>query len=216
MDSSILQKLEPFFEKIGNLSRSKRLAIFISTFVVVIVAFTFIKYLPKEEIINGYKQEYNKLKKELVIQKKKALLLKKYEHEIGKAEKEFKVVLKALPEKNEIPSLLTNITDSGKASGLEFILFRPDSEIKKEFYVEIPVKIEMLGNYHSVAVFFDKIASLFRIVNIKDIDMITTKKDDQILLKTSCVAVTYKFVENPKPPQAPKTDRFAKYRNKKK
>jgi Tfp pilus assembly protein PilO len=37
--------------------------------------------------------------------------------------------------------LLTSISDAGQAVGLDFLLFQPKSEKKKEFYAEIPVAI---------------------------------------------------------------------------
>ncbi len=101
--------------------------------------------------------------------------------------------MKALPDKKEIPSLLTNITESGKDAGLEFLLFQPKPEINKDFYAEIPVSIKVAGNYHNVGLFFDKVSRLSRIVNIKDIVMATTREGKG--LNTSCTAVTYRFVE---------------------
>ena len=69
-------------------------------------------------------------------------------------------------------------------------LFEPKKEIQKEFYEEIPVAINVNGGYHDVGAFFDRIANLSRIVNIKDIRMAPAGGGR---LKTSCTAVTYKF-----------------------
>ena len=44
--------------------------------------------------------------------------------------------------------------------------FEPQSEVAQGFYARIPVKMKIRGNYHSIAVFFDKIAKLARIVNV--------------------------------------------------
>jgi type IV pilus assembly protein PilO len=101
--------------------------------------------------------------------------------------------VKKLPEKKEIPSLLSSISQSGRDAGLEFLLFEPRGEQTKEFYAEIPVSIIVEGNYHKTALFFDKVARLHRIVNIDDIKMIAAKESDE--LRTSCTAVTYRFVE---------------------
>ena len=109
------------------------------------------------------------------------------------AEERFQMALKALPEKKEIPSLLTNISRSGQSSGLEFLLFQPQNDVPKEFYAEIPVAIQVDGSYHNVAVFFAKVAQLSRIVNIKNINMVYQKGGRA--LQTQCKAVTYRFVE---------------------
>jgi type IV pilus assembly protein PilO len=112
------------------------------------------------------------------------------------AESRFKLVMKSLPEKEEIPSLLSNISLSGQDAGLEFVLFQPKKEVKKDFYAEIPVSIKVTGNYHNVAVFFDKVARLPRVVNIRNITMSPAKGKER--LSTGCTAVTYKFIDKPK------------------
>ena len=109
------------------------------------------------------------------------------------AEEQFKIVMRALPEKEEIPTLLTGISKAGKDSGLNFVLFQPKPEVEKEFYAEIPVAIEVSGDYHGVATFFESVAELNRIVNVRDIKM--TPEKESAALSTTCTAVTYKFIE---------------------
>jgi type IV pilus assembly protein PilO len=115
------------------------------------------------------------------------------------AEIELKIVMKALPEKKEIPSLLASISSSGQDSGLEFALFEPKPESNKDFYAEIPVSIKVAGSYHNVAMFFDKVSRLPRIVNIDNIGITAQKGTKKGLsLTTSCTAITYRFVEKEK------------------
>jgi type IV pilus assembly protein PilO len=92
--------------------------------------------------------------------------------------------------------------------GLEFLLFEPKPEIRKEFYAEIPVAINVKGGYHDMAMFFDRVARLSRIVNVKNITMGREKEGED--LNTVCTAVTYKFVEPP-----PKAKAKAKTKKKK-
>jgi len=110
-----------------------------------------------------------------------------------KQKRNLKRAVKKLPEKKEIPSLLSSISQSGRDAGLEFLLFEPRGEQIKEFYAEIPVSIIVTGNYHKTALFFDKVARLHRIVNVDNIKMIAAKGSGE--LRTSCTAVTYRFVE---------------------
>jgi len=188
-----LKALEPLFEKVGNISKTHRILICVATFIVITGLFVYFLYLPKFEKLDQLNSDYKNLEKMLVSAKKKAAQLDKYREKMKTAEAQYKIAMKALPDKKEIPSLLTNISESGKEAGLEFLLFRPESEINKDFYAEIPVSIKVAGNYHNVGFFFDKVSRLSRIVNIKDIVMATPKGGD--LLNTSCTAVTYRFVE---------------------
>ncbi len=188
-----LKAIEPLFEKVGNISKVHRILICVATFIVITGSFVYFLYLPKFEKLDQLNSDYKNLEKRLASAKKKAAQLNKYREKMKLAEAKYKIAMKALPDKKEIPSLLTDITESGKEAGLEFLLFQPESEINKDFYAEIPVSIKVAGNYHNVGLFFDKVSRLSRIVNIKDIVMATPRGGD--LLNTSCTAVTYRFVE---------------------
>ncbi|MBU4209410.1 MAG: type 4a pilus biogenesis protein PilO [Proteobacteria bacterium] len=188
-----LKAIEPLFEKVGNISKVHRILICVSTFIVITGLFVYFSYLPKFEKLNQLNSDYKNLEKMLASAKKKAAQVNKYREEMKIAEAQYKIAMKALPDKKEIPSLLTSISEAGREAGLEFLLFQPESEINKDFYAEIPVSIKVAGNYHNVGLFFDKVSRLSRIVNIKDIVMETSKEGN--MLNTSCTAVTYRFVE---------------------
>lgn len=194
---SLGSSLEPFFEKLEKLPRTYRLLISVGVFLLIIAGFVWLAYLPKYETIDKLEKELAKLEKELTTAKRNARDLAKFQEKMKEAEVQFKLVMKSLPEKEEIPSLLTSVSDSGRDSGLEFLLFQPKGEVKKDFYAEIPVNIRVNGKYHNVAVFFDRVARLNRVVNIRDINMAPTKGDNLI---TSCTAVTYKFIEEKSQP----------------
>ena len=185
--------VDAFFAKVEKLSKVQRILIFSSVFVAVVAIFVFLLYKPKLEQISNLKKQLKTLENKLVVAKKNAADLEKFQKKMQEAEVQFKTAMKALPEKEEIPSLLTSISRSGQDVGLDFLLFEPKSEIRKEFYAEIPVAMQVKGGYHDLAIFFDKVARLSRIVNIKNIKMGRAK--DSMDLNTSCTAVTYKFVE---------------------
>jgi type IV pilus assembly protein PilO len=124
--------------------------------------------------------------------------LEKLEAELTEAQEQLIVALRLLPEASEIPSLLKSITKLGNDSDLQFLLFSPEREVpKEELYVEIPVSMEVMGGYHDVAMFFDKIGKLDRIVNIANVSM-KPAKPDTTMLRTKCRALTYSFKEKGK------------------
>lgn len=180
-------------EKIGKLSKLYRALLCLCIFALLIGPFAYFSFLPKINNLDALKKESETLETRLVKAQAKAKQLKYYQDKLKEAEMEFKVVMKKLPEKTEIPSLLSSVSQSGRDAGLEFLLFQPKPERNKDFYAEIPVSITVTGNYHNVALFFDKVARLSRIVNIEDINMTAAKGGNT--LETSCTAVTYRFVE---------------------
>ena len=184
--------LGPFFEKVGKIKMSLRYAILGGTVVLVAGAFVWFVYLPKTEEIEKTKQEIAALEQRLVKARVTAARLKQFEAEWAQVDTQFKDALKLLPNTKEIPALLKTITQLGSDSQLEFRLFSPQREKPQEFYVEIPVSIEIKGNYHNVAIFFDKIGAMDRIVNILNVSM-TPDQARSTILNTRCDAVTYRF-----------------------
>lgn len=185
----------PIINTVSGFSKVQKILIVVGIFVLAGGGFAYFSYYPKYKEITRLAQEQIKLDKELTRSKQKAAEYESYKKKMVLAEKNFRQALQALPEKKEIPSLLTNISRSGQDVGLEFLLFQPQAEVQKEFYAEIPVSIQVDGSYHNVAMFFDKVAGLSRIVNVHDIKMTAQKNPGE--LRTACTAVTYRFVEAP-------------------
>jgi type IV pilus assembly protein PilO len=195
-------KVNPIFDQLEQLSRIQRMGIWAGVLILLIGAFVYFSYLPKFKQIDKLKANLSKIEKELEVAKKNAQQLNAYRKKMQDAEEQFKIVMRALPENEEIPTLLTGISKAGKDSGLNFILFQPKPEAKKEFYAEIPVAMRVTGDYHGVATFFESVAGLNRIVNIRDINMTPGKEGAE--LTTTCTAVTYKFIEaSGTPPKQP-------------
>ncbi len=138
------------------------------------------------------------------IQKKKVIAahLPQFEQEVAKLDVELAKALKELPDKKEVDQLLARISDKARDSGLEINLFQPQTEQMKDFYAELPVQIEVTGNYHQVAAFFDEIAHLERIVNVDRFTISEPKvSDDEVLVKTSAIATSFRFLEENERPK---------------
>lgn len=182
-----------FFEGLEQLSKVQRVLIWVLVMGGVIAAFFFLSFQPDQEKITGLKTSLAKLEKDLAAEKKTAAGLDAYRKQLAEAEVQFAETMRALPEKEEIPALLTGISKAGTSSGLAFELFKTNPEVKKDFYAEIPIAIRVTGDYHGVASFFEEVSKLSRIVNIRDITIVPGR--DGKTLTTTCTAVTYKFIE---------------------
>jgi type IV pilus assembly protein PilO len=190
---SFQTKLEPLITKIGELTKIQRYLIYCGSILVLVLIYAYVLYLPKQNKITELNKQYDKLAIELDKTKEKAGQFEKLKKKMEEAKVQFQIVKKTLPEKGDIPSLLTSISQAGRDVGLDFLLFQPNKEILKGFYAEIPVSIQVTGNYHNLALFFDRVAALSRIVNIGNIKMSSGKGTS--MLNLSCTAVTYRFVE---------------------
>ena len=185
-------KTGALFEKVEKIKMPIRIVIFLGTIVLLAGLFVWLVYLPYDEDITNSREAIAKLQTEINKAKARAANLKRFEGEYSEVDAQFQEALKLLPNTKEIPSLLKSITQLGTDSQLEFLLFSPQRERAQDFFMEIPVSIEVSGTYHNVAIFFDKVGQMERIVNILNVSM-TPQKDRSTILTTRCDAVTYRF-----------------------
>jgi type IV pilus assembly protein PilO len=185
-------ELGPVFEKIEKIKMPARIAILLGTVIVLGGLFVWFYYLPKCEEIDKVKGEIATIEQKLNKAKIMVKRLKQFEAEWAELDTQYKEALKLLPNTKEIPALLKTITQLGSDSQLEFRLFSPQREKPQDFFIEIPVSIEVSGSYHNVAVFFDKVGAMERIVNILNVSM-SPMKPRSTVLTTRCDAVTYRF-----------------------
>lgn len=125
---------------------------------------------------------------------KKAANLEAYEQQLAEMKESFGAMLRQLPNKTEVAELLVDISQTGLASGLEFELFKPQAEVPKEFYAELPISIRVKGDYHEFGNFISGIAALPRIVTVHDINIVPIKDDSKLTM--DILAKTYRYMDD--------------------
>ncbi|WP_423187457.1 type 4a pilus biogenesis protein PilO [Alishewanella sp. d11] len=124
-----------------------------------------------------------------------AVNLEAYREQMNEMEKTFSFLLKQLPTTHETPGLLDDITYVGTTSGLTFTRINWEPEVEQDFYTELPIRINVIGNYHQFGNFVSEVAKLPRIVSLHDFT-IEADKDDR--LRFNVVAKTYRYKETTK------------------
>lgn len=124
----------------------------------------------------------------------KAANLDAYSQQLDEMKQSFGALLRQLPNKTEIESLLTDISQTGIASGLEIEYFKPEGLSPKEFYAEFPIKLRVTGRYHQFGKFVSGVAALPRIVTMRNI-RIKKAKDSGVRLEMEVTAVTYQYLD---------------------
>ncbi len=179
-----------------KLPKSQKILILVCLLGVIVGLYIFSVYLPAKEELEKKKAEMTKREMEVRELRTIAANMKRFQAEAAKLREELGLAMAQLPTSKEIPSLLANVSNLGKETGLEFLLFRPLPEVSKEFYAEIPVEIKVKGTYKDVAIFFAKVGKLPRIVNISAVTMEGAKEVvGRWEITTSCTATTFKFIE---------------------
>jgi type IV pilus assembly protein PilO len=187
-------------DSILKLPSSKKVIILIVILGVITAGFYFRFYGPQQEELKALRADLNKSVEELNKSRTIARDYQKFQEQVTKLDIELKNALTQLPNEKEIPEILKNITVLGKESNLEFTLFRPKAEEPQQFYAKVPIELILLGSYHNTGIFFDKVSKLPRIINVVDFNLTQSKDtkgkgNSEILIKTSCLLNTYRFIE---------------------
>lgn len=118
-----------------------------------------------------------------------------YKAQLAQIEQSFGTMLRQLPGKTEIPSLIVDISQTGLAAGLQEKLFVPQAEVPRDFYAEKPIKIRLTGGYHEIGNFVSGIAALPRIVTLHDIVITPEKEQEFDGLSMEVTAKTYRYLD---------------------
>lgn len=145
--------------------------------------------------LQQHEAEEQALRAEFKTKHAKAVNLEVYKQQLKDIERSFGALLRQLPGKTEVPSLLVDISQTGLAAGLQEKLFQPEAEVKKDFYAEKPIKIRLSGSYHQFGEFVSGIAALPRIVTLDDIAIRPDSKDAYDALSMELTAKTYRYLD---------------------
>lgn len=187
-------------DSIHKLPTSRKALILVVLLCVIVGLYVYAFFMPWQTEMKGLKVELNNLARELNESKAIAKDLQKFKDQVAKLNIELANALTQLPNEKEIPEILRNISTLGKESNLEFTLFKPKPEEPQQFYANVPIELVVLGSYHNTGMFFDRVSKLPRIINVVNFNMASAKDvkgrgDAQILVKTSCLVNTYRFLE---------------------
>jgi type IV pilus assembly protein PilO len=161
------------------------------------IAVTFMIILPKNKEIKALESKIQVQENEIAKSQAKAEKLTELIAENQRLSKELDTLKEQLPEEKEISNLLKQVSDQGIASGLRILLWKPEQKKTHPSGIvyEIPVKVELSGNYHNLGYFFSSLTRLNRIVNISDIKLDDPKPaKDTAVLKVTFTATTFSVI----------------------
>jgi len=166
-------------------------------FLIAVVALAyFLAWKPTKPQIDRARAEEQSLLTTLEQKAKKAANLDAYKAQLAEMEQSFGAMLRKLPNKTEVPNLLTDISQQGAAAGLDQKLFQPGQLAIRDFYAELPIKMRLTGSYHAIGGFVSGIAALPRIVTLHDVEISSAARGaspDELQLDVT--AKTYRYLD---------------------
>jgi type IV pilus assembly protein PilO len=180
---------------VGSWPVLPRAAALVGLFAVIIVAGWWFLWVDELDLLEARQKDEEKLKAEFVDKKKQAVSLDLYIQQLNEMDRSFGALLKQLPNKSEVESLLVEINQSGMGRGLQFDLFKPGQEVAKDFYAELPISVRLTGNYHDFGAFAGDIGRLSRIVTLNNIYITTNPQAKDGSLAMDAVTKTFRYLD---------------------
>lgn len=182
-------------ELLAKLPRSARIGMLVGVVALLGSAYYFGAYQSVALELDRLQAQELELQRKLSEVRSVAANLSAFEAEIEGLQIELKTALRQLPNKKELEVLLTDISNLGKQAGIEIRSFKRNSEVIHDFYAEVPIDLEINGEYHDLGKFFELMAKLPRIVNMGALKMKIVKESvASTRLSISGTATTFRFV----------------------
>lgn len=180
---------------VGAWPVAPRVAVLVSMLCLILVAGWWFLWKDQLDVLSQRQQEELKLKDEFVAKKGQAVNLDLYMQQLNEIDRSFGALLKQLPSKAEVESLLVEINQSGMGRGLQFELFKPSAEIVKDFYAELPISVRLTGAYHDFGTFAGDIAALSRIVALGNVSIAVNAQAKDGSLAMDAIARTFRYLD---------------------
>lgn len=176
----------------GTWPLAPRIAVFVGLLVATLAAIWWFDWSEQALTLEQRRAEEVTLREEWVSKKRQAVNLEEHKRQLSEIDRQFGALLKQLPNRAEMDSLLADINQAGLGRGLQFDLFKPGSDVVKDFYAEMPIDIKVLGAYHDLGEFASDVAQMPRIVTLNNVAL-ETDKDGRLRLDAK--AVTYRYLD---------------------
>jgi type IV pilus assembly protein PilO len=178
----------------GTWGPGPKIVVLLAIVIGVPVAGFFVFNQPQIEELEAGQQKEVRLKEEYVNKKRQAINLDLHRQQLREIDTQFGALLKQLPNKSQMDALLVDINQAGLGRGLQFELFKPAaSEMRREFYAELPIDVRVTGTYHDMGAFASDVGQLSRIVTLKDVSIVSGKDG---ILTMDAIARTFRYLDD--------------------
>lgn len=185
------RRLNP--KDVGTWPIVPKVTMLISLFIVLVAAGWYFVWQDQMDALENKRNEEVKFKEEFLSKKQQAVNLELHKQQLNEIDRSFGALLKQLPNKAEVESLLVEINQAGMGRGLQFELFKPGAEIVKDFYAELPISVKLTGGYHDFGAFAGDIGRLSRIVTLNNISIVGGAKDGGLTL--DAMVKTFRYLD---------------------
>lgn len=151
---------------------------------------------PKGQELKNIRAEREKLEREVIDLKKKKRQMDLIEKQLKELNAELAELETIIPKRRELSEIVKRFQKLASDSRLNITSFNPQGEINREFFLEWPLPLEVVGNYHNLASFFDQLSRFSRLFNVTDFSIRSLRDQNEVsTVSASLTARTYIFIE---------------------
>lgn len=178
-------------QRVGVWPLLARILVCIAVAIAIVAAAYFLLIKDKNLELATAEQMEKTLRTSFEAKAKEAANLEGYKEQMAQMEESFEAILKQLPSDTEVPGLLEDIDEKGVGSRLSIESIALQSEKPSEFYIELPIRIQVTGGYHEFGSFISGIAGMPRIVTLHDYTI--KQAGEEAGLRMDILAKTYRY-----------------------
>jgi type IV pilus assembly protein PilO len=182
-------------EQLAKVPKPIRLAVVSALLLLIVAGYWYVSYQPNQKARQELVVKAQELQRNLNNARSVANNVAGFEAEVAGLERDLDLALKQLPNRKQFEDLLQDISTAGKKVGVDIKSIDREKEVKRNFYAEVPFKLEIEGSYHDLARFFEMVAGLPRIVNVGALEIKVGKETRAATrLKVKGKATTFRFL----------------------
>src|SRR5689334_4687598 len=157
-----------------------------------------VNYPVADAKIKELKSDFEKKSNDLNRAKQSVADLPRFQAEFAALHERYEMAAELLPTAKEMPGVLRRLTLAGQQCRVQFESFRPDPEIRKDHYTEVPIQLKVVGGYHQVGQFLAEVANMPRIMKVSNLQVTSNpRKDDDESMTTAVDLVITVYTLNP-------------------
>ncbi len=156
-----------------------------------------VNYKVADTKIKALKADFEKKSSDLARARQSVADLPRFQAEFAALHERYEMAAELLPTEKEMPGVLRRLTLAGQQCGVQFESFRPDPEIRKEHYTEVPIQLKVVGGYHQVGQFLAEVANMPRIMRVSNLQVLANTKSEDTEQTTSADLVITVYTLNP-------------------
>ncbi|MEC8379750.1 MAG: type 4a pilus biogenesis protein PilO [Myxococcota bacterium] len=189
---------ETIIDRLSKQPQSNRFAIYLGIYILFVVLYIFMGLFPIQERIVTLEGQRDEKQQKLALVRSRVSSLESLTAEASELKVALERAKQELPNSSEIPKLIKEITETGRNAGLEVRKFTQlgerDSETN-DYVSEVPIALGLEGSFHEIAIFFDQLSKMPRIVHVMNINMeISNETASTVDLYVEGDAITFRFL----------------------